>query len=62
MKNLSLSGEAVYLIAIFLLSLAVAMISAANFGLSMIVAPAYLVSVKTGVLTFGQANIRNPRS
>ena len=31
------------------------MISAANFGLSMIVAPAYLVSVKTGVLTFGQA-------
>lgn len=55
MKNLSLSGEAVYLIAICLLSLAVAMISAANFGLSMIVAPAYLVSVKTGVLTFGQA-------
>lgn len=62
MKKLSLSGEAVYLIAICLLSLAVAMISAANFGLSMIVAPAYLVSVKTGELTFGQANIRNPRS
>ncbi len=48
-------SEAVYLLAILLLALAVAMLTAADFGISMIVAPAYLLSLKTGFLTFGQA-------
>ncbi len=38
-----------------LLAFAVTILTAANFGISMIVAPAYLLSLKTGVLTFGQA-------
>ena len=55
MKKIKISGEVTYFIAIILLSLAVAILSAADFGISMIVAPAYLLSLKTGVLTFGQA-------
>ena len=31
------------------------MITAADFGVSMIVAPAYIISLKSGVLTFGQS-------
>ncbi len=55
MKKIKISSELVYVIATFLLSLAVAMHAAADFGLSMIVSPAYLISLKTGFLTFGQA-------
>ncbi len=55
MKKLKISSEAAYVVAITLLSLAVAILSAADFGISMIVAPAYLLSLKTGFLTFGQA-------
>lgn len=50
-----LCSEAVYLTATVLLALAVAMLTAADFGISMVVAPAYLLSLKTGFLTFGQA-------
>lgn len=53
-KKIVLHGEFVYAAAIILLSLAVAMLSAANFGVSMIVAPAYIISQKLGVITFGQ--------
>ena len=53
-KKITLHGEFVYVTAILLLSLAVAMLSAANFGVSMIVAPAYIISQKLGVITFGQ--------
>ena len=53
--KIKLSSEATYVAAIILLSFAVAILSAADFGISMIVAPAYLLSLKTGVLTFGQA-------
>ena len=53
-KKIILHGEFVYVMAILLLSLAVAMLSAANFGVSMIVAPAYIISQKLGVITFGQ--------
>ena len=49
--KIKLSSEATYVAAIILLSFAVAMLSAADFGISMIVAPAYLLSLKTGVLT-----------
>ena len=54
-KKIKISSEVVYLFAIVLLAFAVAMLSAADFGISMIVAPAYLLSLKTGFLTFGQA-------
>ena len=37
------------------LAFAVALAAASDFGLSMIVSPAYLVSLKTGFLTFGQS-------
>lgn len=54
-RKIKISSEITYLAAIILLSLAVAILSAANFGISMIVAPAYLLSLKTGFLSFGQA-------
>ena len=55
MRRVRLSKEAVYIIGIALLSFAVAMISCTGFGVSMIVAPAYIVSQKLSFLTFGQA-------
>ena len=55
MKKIRLSSEIAYLLAIVLLSLAVAILTAADFGISMIVAPAYLLSLKVGRITFGQA-------
>ena len=53
MKRIKLHSEAVYLLGLLILSLSVAMITATDFGVSMIVAPAYILSLKTG-LTFGQ--------
>lgn len=53
-KKITLHSELVYAAAIILLALAVAMLSAADFGVSMIVAPAYIISQKLGVITFGQ--------
>ena len=53
MKKIKISSEITYFLAIALLSLAVAILSAADFGISMIVAPAYLLSLKTGVFSFG---------
>ena len=55
MKKIKMSSEITYLFAIVLLSLAVAMLTAADFGISMIVAPAYLLSLKIQCLSFGQA-------
>ncbi len=54
-KKLKFSAEIAYFIAIVLLAPAVATLTAADFGISMIVAPAYLLSLKTTVLSFGQA-------
>ena len=54
-RKIKISSEITYFAAILLLSLAVAILSAADFGISMIVAPAYLVSLKTSFLSFGQA-------
>lgn len=53
-KKIKLCDEVTYILAIVILALAVAMLSAANFGVSMIVAPAYIISQKIGVITFGQ--------
>lgn len=55
MKKLRVSNEDVYLMAVFVLSFATAMLAAADFGMSMVVAPAYIVSLKVEFLTFGQA-------
>lgn len=54
-RKIKISSEVTYLSAIVLLSLAVAILSTADFGISMIVAPAYLLSLKAGFLSFGQA-------
>lgn len=55
MKKIRLSNEIVYILGAVLLSLATAMLTTADFGLSVIVSPAYLISVKVSYLTFGQA-------
>ena len=55
MKKIKLSKEAAYVISIVSLSFAVSMISSTGLGVSMIVAPAYIVSHKLGFVTFGQA-------
>ena len=55
MKKWKISSEIVYLIGTVILALATAMLTAADFGLSMVVAPAYIVSLKFDFLTFGQA-------
>lgn len=55
MKKIRLSNEFVYMMGATVLSLATAMLSAADFGLSVIVSPAYLLSMKVPFLTFGQA-------
>ena len=54
-SKIKVSSEIAYFAAIVLLSLAVAILSAADFGISMIVAPAYLLSLKLPFLSFGQA-------
>ncbi len=54
MKKVRLSSELTYVAAVVLLAFAVAMITAADFGVSMIVAPAYILSRYIKVLTFGQ--------
>ena len=53
--KICISSEITYLLAIILLALAVAILTSADFGISMIVAPAYLLSLKAGIITFGQA-------
>lgn len=55
MKKRRVSSEGIYLMAVLVLSFATAMLAAADLGMSMVVAPAYIVSLKAGVLTFGQA-------
>lgn len=48
-------SETVYILANILLAFAVAMVTAAGFGVSMIVAPAYIFSQKFTLFTFGQS-------
>ena len=54
MKKLKFSQELAYIVSIIVLAFAVSLMSAADFGLSMIVAPAYILSQKISFLTFGQ--------
>ncbi len=53
-KKIVLYSEPLYLFANILMALAVAMTAASDFGVSMIVAPAYIIHLKIGFLTFGQ--------
>ena len=54
-KKLVVSSEGMYLFTNLLCALSVAIVTAADFGVSMIVAPAYILSLKVPFLTFGQA-------
>ena len=54
-KKLRIPSEIAYVIGIVLLSFSVAMIASADFGVSMIVAPAYILSLRFDFLTFGQS-------
>lgn len=54
MKKIKIPAEVLYVLSILLLALSVAMITCTDFGISMIVAPAYILSQKIG-LTFGQS-------
>ena len=48
-------SEIIYFIAITFMSLGIALISLSELGLSMVVAPAYIISEKIDGLTFGRA-------
>ncbi len=54
MRKIKIYSEIIYIIALFGLTLAVAILAAADFGVSMIVAPAYIMSLKFPIFTFGQ--------
>lgn len=54
MKKIRIPREAAYFLFLLIMSFSVAMVAAADFGLSMIVAPAYILSQYFPVLTFGQ--------
>ncbi len=54
-KKIVIYSEVAYVLAVVIIALAVAMASAADFGLSMIVAPAYILSQFLGFISFGQA-------
>ncbi|MCD7776719.1 MAG: DUF6198 family protein [Firmicutes bacterium] len=57
-KRICVSAEAVYVVSLLILSLSVAMTAASNYGVSMIVAPAYIIWMKLSEsiswITFGQ--------
>lgn len=55
MKKIKISSELTYVLATVLIAFSVAMISSTDFGFSMIVAPAYILSCKLDFLTFGQS-------
>lgn len=46
MKKIRVSNELIYVLAVIVLSFATAMLAAADLGMSMVVAPAYIVSLK----------------
>ncbi len=53
-KKLTLFQEIAYVLGVILLALSVAIVTASDFGLSMIVLPAYVLSQKISWLSFGQ--------
>ncbi|MBQ7546619.1 MAG: hypothetical protein IJT41_06630 [Clostridia bacterium] len=55
MRKIRFPAELAYLTALVMLAFAVAMTAASDLGVSMIVAPAYILSLKIDALTFGQS-------
>ena len=55
MKKRKISSEVVYFAGAVILAFATALLTASDLGLSMVVAPAYIVSLRFDFLTFGQA-------
>lgn len=53
-KRIKISSEITYFLAIVILAFSVCLATASDFGVSMIVAPAYILSMKFSFLTFGQ--------
>ena len=53
-SKIRIPAEILYLFANLLISFAVAMVTCADLGVSMVVAPAYILSLKLDLLTFGQ--------
>ncbi len=56
LKKIKFYSESAYVIALIGLTFAVALLAAADFGVSTIVAPAYIVSLKFSIFTFGEWN------
>lgn len=54
MKKIKIPNEIAYVLATVILAVAVCFATACDFGVSMVVAPAYILSIKFPVLTFGQ--------
>ena len=54
MKKIRLPAEGIFLVGTLLLALAVSILTAVDYGISMIVAPAYILHQKLTVVTFGQ--------
>ncbi len=54
MKKIKINNEATYLFSILLIAFSVALTAAADLGVSMVVAPAYIMSLKLPFLSFGQ--------
>ena len=54
-KKITFYEEPTFIFAIVLLAFAVALTAQANFGVSMIVAPAYILSLKIDAISFGTA-------
>lgn len=54
MKRIKIYSEVIYLVSLIMISFSVAMLSAVDYGVSMIVAPALILSQKLTFLTFGQ--------
>ena len=53
-KKSKFSSEVAFILATVILALSVSMIVVSGFGVSMIVAPAFLLSGKLSFITFGQ--------
>ena len=55
MKKKTINSELVYLFAIIILSFSIDLMTIANMGLSAINGPAYILSKKIDLLTYGSA-------
>lgn len=55
MKKINRFAEGAYVLGLLLLSMGTALMAKSDFGVSMVVAPAYLLSLKFDALTFGTA-------